>query len=95
MMRALAGTWWLVTRPAVWLLLALIRLYQLTISRMLPHGTCRFEPSCSRYAQQALQQRDLISALLLTVWRVARCNPFCQGGYDPVPERGFPTWRRD
>ena len=91
-MRAIAGAWWLLTRPPVWLLRGLIGLYQLTISRMLPPGTCRFQPSCSCYAQEALEKRELISAVLLIAWRILRCSPLCQGGYDPVPERGFPAW---
>ncbi|MGD9807684.1 MAG: membrane protein insertion efficiency factor YidD [Deferribacterales bacterium] len=45
---------------------------------------CRFYPSCSDYAVQALKQKGLIKGTLLTVWRVARCNPLSKGGYDPV-----------
>lgn len=64
--------------------LALIRLYQRTLSRLLPPA-CRFEPSCSHYAFAALQQHRLPRALALTAWRLARCQPFCTGGCDPVP----------
>ena len=64
--------------------LLLIRLYQRTLSRVLPPA-CRFEPSCSRYAATALQQHRLPRALALTAWRLARCQPFCSGGCDPVP----------
>lgn len=67
-----------------WPLLALIRLYQLTISRALPADTCRFYPSCSHYGYQAIYKYGLIKGSLLAAWRVLRCNPFNPGGYDPV-----------
>lgn len=65
---------------------ALIRLYQLTISRMLP-STCRFYPSCSEYTKQAIEQHGLVRGGWLGVKRLARCHPFNPGGYDPVPAR--------
>ena len=65
-------------------LLALIRLYQLTISRMLPPDTCRFYPSCSRYGYQAIYKYGLFRGSLMAAWRVLRCNPFNPGGIDPV-----------
>lgn len=68
------------------LLLGLIRLYQLTLSRLLPPGTCRFYPSCSRYGFEAIQKHGAVRGSLLAAWRVLRCNPFNPGGYDPVPE---------
>lgn len=46
---------------------------------------CRFYPSCSVYAMEAIDRLPLHRALLLIVWRVVRCNPFHSGGYDPVP----------
>lgn len=66
-------------------LLALIRLYQLTLSRALPANTCRFYPSCSRYGFQAIQKHGALKGSLLAAWRVLRCNPFNPGGFDPVP----------
>jgi putative membrane protein insertion efficiency factor len=66
-------------------LLALIRLYQLTLSRVLPPNTCRFYPSCSRYGFEAIRRHGAIKGSLLAAWRVLRCNPFNPGGYDPVP----------
>jgi putative membrane protein insertion efficiency factor len=66
-------------------LLALIRLYQLTLSRALPADTCRFYPSCSRYGFQAIQKHGALKGSLLAAWRVLRCNPFNPGGFDPVP----------
>jgi putative membrane protein insertion efficiency factor len=50
---------------------------------------CRFQPTCSQYAIEALQKRGVFVGICLSVWRIIRCNPFCRGGYDPVPERGF------
>ncbi len=67
------------------LLLAVIRLYQLTFSRMMPANTCRFYPSCSRYGFEAVRKHGAIKGSLLAAWRVLRCNPFNPGGYDPVP----------
>jgi putative membrane protein insertion efficiency factor len=65
--------------------LALIRFYQLTLSRGLPSGTCRFYPTCSHYAYQAIVKHGLIRGSGLAIWRVLRCQPFSQGGFDPVP----------
>jgi putative membrane protein insertion efficiency factor len=66
-------------------LLALIRLYQATLSRTLPPNTCRFYPSCSHYGYQAVFKYGVIKGTLMAAWRVLRCNPFNPGGYDPVP----------
>lgn len=60
------------------------RLYQLTLSPYLGRN-CRFSPTCSAYAIDALHKHPLPKAMLLTIWRILRCNPFCRGGYDPVP----------
>lgn len=64
--------------------LAIIRLYQLTLSRALPPNTCRFYPSCSHYGYQAVYKYGLIKGSLMAIWRVLRCNPFNPGGFDPV-----------
>lgn len=69
------------------LLVALIRFYQKHISAHTP-GHCRFIPTCSNYAIQALQTHGVIKGLLLTLWRILRCNPFGKFGFDPVPEKG-------
>ncbi len=66
----------------------LIRLYQKFISPIKPN-CCRFTPTCSAYAVEAFQKRGFFVGTVLTVWRILRCNPFCKGGYDPVPEKGF------
>jgi len=67
------------------LLLMLIRLYQLTLSRMLPPNTCRFYPSCSHYSYEAIQKYGALKGGWLAVRRLVRCQPFDPGGYDPVP----------
>jgi putative membrane protein insertion efficiency factor len=64
--------------------LGLIRLYQLTISRIMP-SSCRFTPSCSQYGYQVIEKYGLLRGGWLALRRVARCHPFNPGGYDPVP----------
>lgn len=66
----------------------LIRIYQKAISPYLP-CQCRFEPSCSHYAVDAFRKRGFWMGVLLTAWRLMRCQPFGKSGYDPVPEKGF------
>jgi uncharacterized protein len=68
-----------------WILLALIRGYQMTFSRAMPPNTCRFYPTCSHYGYQAIYKYGALKGGVMTVWRVLRCNPFNPGGYDPVP----------
>ena len=65
-------------------LLGLIRLYQWTIGPSLPRS-CRFEPSCSRYAYTALERHGTLRGGWLAVRRLARCQPWGGSGYDPVP----------
>jgi len=67
----------------------LVGFYRSFISPLKP-PMCRFEPSCSAYAQEALRTHILPRALLLTIWRLLRCQPLCRGGYDPVPHRHGP-----
>ncbi len=67
------------------LLLALIRLYRLLLSPWLG-SACRFEPTCSVYAMQALQQHGAGAGSYLMLARLARCHPWCPGGADPVPQ---------
>lgn len=67
------------------LVLALIRLYQKTLSRTLPSNTCRFYPSCSHYGYQAVYKYGVLKGGLMAGWRILRCNPFNSGGFDPVP----------
>ena len=65
--------------------MALIRLYQLTLSPILPPA-CRFTPTCSRYAYKALSRFGIFKGGWLAIKRIGRCHPFHAGGYDPVPE---------
>ena len=74
-------------------LIWLITFYRKRISPLKP-PCCRFTPTCSAYAIEAIQKRGVIVGLILTTWRILRCNPFCKGGYDPVPEKGFRTHGR-
>lgn len=64
--------------------LGAIRFYQATISRLLPPA-CRFYPSCSHYGYEAIARYGVIRGGWLAAKRIARCNPFNPGGYDPVP----------
>lgn len=66
------------------LLLSAIRFYQRNISP-LHRPCCRFTPTCSQYAVEAITKYGAIKGTALAVWRILRCNPFCKGGYDPVP----------
>ena len=83
--------WWL-GWPIRSLLLGLIWVYRHTISPILP-PTCRYHPSCSAYGFESLQVHGAAKGVLLTGWRVLRCNPFSRGGLDPVPAKG--AWRPD
>lgn len=67
-----------------WLLRLLVRFYQLCISPLLP-PSCRFTPTCSEYAMQALRKYGPFKGLWLTVKRLSRCHPWGGSGYDPVP----------
>lgn len=67
-----------------WLLIQPIRFYQRYISPLTP-PTCRFTPSCSNYAIQAIRKHGPFKGLALAVWRILRCNPWGGSGYDPVP----------
>ena len=66
----------------------LVGLYRKFISPLKP-PCCRFTPTCSAYAIEAFRKRGFFIGFILTVWRILRCNPFCKGGYDPVPEKGL------
>lgn len=67
-------------------LLALIRLYQLTLSPFIGQA-CRFEPSCSRYTAACIHDHGALRGSWLGARRIARCHPFHPGGYDPPPPR--------
>ena len=70
--------------------MSLVRGYRYWLSPWLG-SSCRFEPTCSAYALQALEQHGAAAGSLLTLGRIARCQPWCQGGHDPVPAEA-PKW---
>jgi uncharacterized protein len=70
--------------PLAYLLALPIRLYKRFLSPLLPPA-CRFHPTCSVYALEALQKHGALRGLRLTLWRLLRCQPFHPGGFDPVP----------
>ncbi len=70
----------LLSKPLIWI----VRAYQLAISPLLP-PSCRFYPSCSCYAIEALQRHGAFKGTWLAVRRIARCHPWHPGGHDPVP----------
>ena len=66
--------------------LAVIRFYQQRLSPGRPPA-CRFQPTCSHYAYEAIESYGAVRGLALAAWRILRCNPLNDGGLDPVPER--------
>jgi hypothetical protein len=76
------------------LLRSLLRGYQRWISPALPPA-CRYVPSCSHYALEAVEVHGALRGSLLAAWRVLRCHPFVRGGYDPVPPAFLPQRHRE
>lgn len=72
------------SRAPVFLLTGLVRAYRFFLSPWLG-SSCRFEPTCSAYSLQALEQHGAAAGTYLTLGRLARCHPWCDGGHDPVP----------
>jgi putative membrane protein insertion efficiency factor len=70
-------------KPLRWLVLAPIAAYQRVISPALPRR-CKYEPTCSRYAAEAVREFGILRGLVLAGWRLLRCNPWSRGGFDPV-----------
>ncbi|MBR2381797.1 MAG: membrane protein insertion efficiency factor YidD [Clostridia bacterium] len=65
----------------------LVRFYQKHLSHLKGQPTCRFRPTCSQYSIEAFMEWGFFIGIGLTAWRILRCNPYCKGGYDPVPKR--------
>ena len=63
----------------------MIRFYQKYLSPLKGGATCKYIPTCSQYALEAIEKYGAIHGGLLAAWRILRCNPFSKGGYDPVP----------
>lgn len=73
-----------ISRALVWFAILPIRFYQVCITPYTP-PSCRFTPTCSEYARQALQKHGFFKGMALAIWRILRCNPWGGSGYDPVP----------
>ncbi len=69
------------------ILIFLIHTYQWTISPVFSHGACRFTPTCSQYAIEAIEVHGALKGSWLALLRILRCNPLFKGGYDPVPPK--------
>lgn len=69
-----------------------IRFYQRSLSNKKPAPTCRFTPTCSNYAVEAIKRHGALKGGWLSIWRILRCNPFVPCGHDPVPKE-FPRKR--
>jgi putative membrane protein insertion efficiency factor len=87
-MRQLRRIVWLIGVPLRASLVLGIRGYRATLSGWLG-GQCRFHPSCSRYAEEAISSRGVLVGAALSVWRILRCNPFGKGGTDPPPRARY------
>lgn len=80
---------WVIGVPLRLVLIGLIKFYRVTLSGWLG-GQCRFYPSCSHYAEEAVRVHGALRGTILAAWRVARCGPFTAGGVDRVPPRRRP-----
>lgn len=67
------------------ILLGIIRFYQKYLSGAKGYSSCKYYPTCSRYAIEAIEKYGTFKGGRLAAWRILRCNPFSKGGYDPVP----------
>jgi putative membrane protein insertion efficiency factor len=85
-MTSLGRALWRAGAPARLALLAVIGVYRMTLSGWLG-GQCRFSPTCSRYAEEAIRTHGALRGSGLAAVRILRCNPFGRGGLDPVPPR--------
>jgi len=73
----------IIVRPMRAILISLLKFYKAVISPWLP-PSCRFVPTCSEYAREAIERHGALRGSGMAVWRLLRCQPFCAGGYDPV-----------
>lgn len=87
-MNALRRMAWTTGEPARGALVLLIRVYRATVSGWLG-GQCRFYPTCSHYAEDAIRSRGAVRGSVLATWRILRCNPFGAGGIDRPPHARY------
>jgi putative membrane protein insertion efficiency factor len=80
------GLLWRAGAPSRWVAIGAIRGYRLVFAGSFG-GQCRFYPSCSRYAEDAIRSHGVIRGVALGTWRILRCNPFARGGIEQVPAR--------
>ena len=80
----LTQIWRRIHAVLVGIVLAPVWIYRRVISPMKRAPTCRFSPTCSEYAIEAVKTRGIVVGGALATWRVLRCNPLCKGGHDPV-----------
>jgi putative membrane protein insertion efficiency factor len=66
----------------LWIALGVVHAYRLTLGGLVPTGTCKYHPSCSQYALDALRKHGVLKGSVLSVWRLLRCNPWSHGGVD-------------
>lgn len=66
-------------------LIAVVKFYQKYLSGLKGYSTCKYYPTCSQYALEAIEKHGALKGGILAVWRILRCNPFSKGGCDPVP----------
>jgi putative membrane protein insertion efficiency factor len=85
-MSAARRAMWATGLPARTVLISAIKLYRVTLSGLLG-GQCRFHPTCSVYAEEAIRSKGATVGSALATWRVLRCNPFGRGGIEPAPLR--------
>jgi len=76
--------WRRIHSAIVWVVLSPVALYRLVLSPMKRTPSCRFLPTCSEYAIEAVRKRGVVVGGALATWRLLRCHPFCRGGYVPV-----------
>ena len=71
----------------IWVVLLPVALYRRVLSPMKRAPSCKYLPTCSEYAVDAVKSRGIVVGSALAAWRILRCNPLSRGGYDPVPHR--------